>query len=299
MGLRTLLRNSSLFKRLNNNGYLKSAKDRAAGRLVGYGNFVRIEHYLLECLYTINTTNPTAIKIYLYLLKQIKGWINEVKVKYSPATIMRDMKIPKNSRTTFLNAMRMLQEYQMISISSKDGEKFIFINCYPDAWNTPNQDDINAIIEYHLNNNKYLAEKQSSSSSSSSTSSSSSSSSNSSMEYSVEENEVLRELDDGQEIEITENDFEDSDLDDEDKELLSKLDDLDGDDDYIDEMLDSLNVPPKKPKFEPVTGIECSNCHSTDNVVKDPNKEKDYYCVKCRRKWNKIPEDLARELRNL
>ena len=145
-------------------------------------------NYLLESLYTISDMhNPSAYRIYLYLLRQITGFENRSWIEYRP----KKLKNHVNMGNSFYNAVKCLEDKNMIFFFEKDGIKYIGLNPIPESWETVSIDRIDEIIDNEINE---LLEKTDYAmiSSSSSSWSSSSSSSNS---YPSNDDDLLRELD--------------------------------------------------------------------------------------------------------
>jgi hypothetical protein len=135
--------------------------------------------------------NPSAFRIYLYLLRQITGWEDRYSIEFRP----KKMRSQINMGNSFYNAIRFLEDKNMIYYTDKDGVKYIGINAIPESWKTKDIDLINEKIETEID---YILERERgviySLSSSSWSSSSSSSMSYSSDDYDIEE-EMLKELD--------------------------------------------------------------------------------------------------------
>ena len=56
-----------------------------SGRFPGLPRFSKIQNYLLESLYTIpDMHNPSAFRIYLYLIRQITGYKSRYSFEYRP-----------------------------------------------------------------------------------------------------------------------------------------------------------------------------------------------------------------------
>ena len=175
------LRKSKHFKKLNHS-QLKS------GRFADLPRFTKIQNYLLESLYTISDmNNPSAYRLYLYLLRQITGFEGKSKIEYRPKKIKAHM----NMGNSFYNAVKCLEDKNMIFYLEIEGDKHIGLNPYPESWITESKDRIDEIIDNEINQILGITADALVSSSSSSWSSSSSSSNS----FPSDEDALLRQLD--------------------------------------------------------------------------------------------------------
>jgi hypothetical protein len=178
MDVRELLRNSKLYSALHKSKYYPNGVkqvDFESGRYNKLPRFTKLQNFLLESLYTINDLhNPTAFRIYLYLLRQITGYKNKSKIEYRPKRIKKDM----NIGNCMYKGIKYLKAKNMIELIEDDDLYYISLNPDPSTWITTSKekidkimnDEINAILGKDLD--KHISTSSSSWSSSSSSSAS-------------------------------------------------------------------------------------------------------------------------------
>jgi len=175
MKINDIIDNSKIFKALRKSEYFKQCNHRQlkSGRFPYLPRFTKLQNYLLESLYSLrDMQNPSAFKIYLYLLRQVTGYNTRFGIEYRPKT----MKAHMNMGTSFYEAIKCLELKNMIHYYHKDGIKHIGLNPYPDTWLTKYAERIDELIHKETNAILGISDDELMSTSSSSWSSSSSSS---------------------------------------------------------------------------------------------------------------------------
>jgi hypothetical protein len=163
-----------------------------SGRYPYLPRFTKLQNHLLESLYSISDIrNPSAYRIYLYLVRMITGYKSRSSIEYNPKKI----KIHINMGNSFYNGIKCLEDKNMIHYEIIKGIKHIGLNPHPDTWVTDSLDRINEIIDEEVD--FILERKNKLNNSSSSSSWSSSSSSSNSYPYDDEDLDkaLLEELD--------------------------------------------------------------------------------------------------------
>jgi hypothetical protein len=151
----------------------KNATQLNSGRFKGLDRFTKIQNYLLESLYTISDMhNPSAYRIYLYLLRHITGFENRSRIEYR----IKKIKSQMNMGNSFYKAVKLLKDKNMLYFIEKEGNYYIGLNPYPDTWITDSKERIDEIIDHEVNQILERTDDEIVSISSSSWSSSSSSS---------------------------------------------------------------------------------------------------------------------------
>jgi hypothetical protein len=193
MKINDFIDNSKFYDAFRKSNYFRKAnhKQLKSGRFPYLPRFTKIQNYLLDSLYSIpDMHNPSAFRIYLYLIRHITGYNNRYSIEYHPKRI----KFQMNIRNSFYNAVKLLEDKNMIYFTSKDDIKYIGLNPYPDTWITEGKDRIDEIIEKEVNELLGIKEGDLVSISSSSWSSRSSSSKSFPSDDSVLDEELLKEL---------------------------------------------------------------------------------------------------------
>jgi hypothetical protein len=152
---------------------IKNATQLRAGRFPGLNRFTKIQNYLLESLYTISDMhNPSAYRIYLYLLRQITGYKNRSSIVYN----IKKIRTQLNMGNSFYNAIKFLQKKNMVYFTEKEGIPYLGLIPYPELWITTSKDRIDKIVDKEIDMILEISTDEIISCSSSSWSSSSSSS---------------------------------------------------------------------------------------------------------------------------
>ena len=179
------IRKSKHFRKLRHS-QLKS------GRFTFLTRFTSFQNYLLESLYTMSDLrNPSAYRLYLYLVRQITGYKDISCIEFRKKKIKKQM----NINNSLYNAIKALKDRNMIYFIDKNGIEYIGLNPYPDTWKTKSIDRINEIIDKEFNLILGITDDSLVSVSSSSWSSSSSSSTSYIMDEDLAHKELLKELD--------------------------------------------------------------------------------------------------------
>jgi len=159
-----------------------------------FPRFTKIQNYHLESIYVLSDlNNPSAFRLYLYLLRNITGYKNKEQIDYNPKKIKKDL----NMGNSFYRAIECLWDRNLINYyKDKYDNKYIRLNVYPDTWDIIDKDKeiIDEIIKKEIN--ELLGKKEDeyeSVSSSSESSSSFSYSSSSSHRLSEKEKALLDE----------------------------------------------------------------------------------------------------------
>lgn len=191
MKIEDIIENSRWFKAIRKSKHyqkIKNSTQLKAGRFPGLKKFTMIQNYLLESLYTVSDMhNPSAYRIYLYLLRQITGYENRSNIEYRP----KKLKSHINMGNSFYKAIQCLIDKNMIYFVESDGSYYVGLNPYPESWITESKKRIDEIIDNEIN--QILERKPDETVSISSSSWSSSSSSSNS--FPSDEDALLRELD--------------------------------------------------------------------------------------------------------
>ena len=197
MNINEILDNSKFYEALIKTKYFKD-KDMnhwalKSGRLP-LPRFTKLQNFLLESLYTISDLhNPSAYRIYLYLLRQITGYKSKSSIEYRPKKIKAEL----NMGNSFYKAERILKEKNMIRYEFIKDIKYLGLNPYPETWITDSKDEINEIINNEVNE---LLGIQKDALSSSSSSWSCSSTSSSSQSFPSDDEYLLSELDEFEKV---------------------------------------------------------------------------------------------------
>ena len=150
MKINEIIDESILFKALRKSKYFKKVNhiQLKSGRFPYLPRFSKIQNYLLESIYSIpDMHNPSAFRIYLYLIRQITGYKQRYSIEYRP----KRMKNQMNMGNSFYNAKKLLEEKNMIYTHRHDGVEYIGLNPYPDTWITEGNDIINEIVQNEAN----------------------------------------------------------------------------------------------------------------------------------------------------
>jgi hypothetical protein len=152
MKITEMMGNSKIYDALIHSKYHKERKinhrQLKSGRFPDIPRFTMIQNYILESLYTLyDMHNPSAFRIYLYLLRQVSGYDRNISIELRKKKIMRHM----NMGTNFYNAIGILRQKNMIHTYEKDGSEYIGLNPYPDTWITEDHDKIGEIINGEVN----------------------------------------------------------------------------------------------------------------------------------------------------
>jgi hypothetical protein len=175
MKISDFIDNSKFYEAFRKTKYFRKANHRQlkSGRFPYLPRFTKIQNYLLDSLYSIpDMHNPSAFRIYLYLLRQITGFDSRYSIEYHSKRIKSQI----NIGNSFYNAVKLLEDKNMIYFTFKDDVKYIGLNPYPDTWINEGKDRIDEIIEKEVNELLGIKKDDLVSNSSSSWSSSSSSS---------------------------------------------------------------------------------------------------------------------------
>jgi hypothetical protein len=137
---------STLYKAIKESKYknkINSVKIYS-GRF-NFPRFTMVQNYLLESLYvTSDLHNPSAYRIYLYLLRNITGFKNKTGIDYSPKKIRKQL----NMGNSFYKAISCLEQKNMIYIDNDQNDnKYIRLNVFPDTWKTTKDMDKQIIAQ--------------------------------------------------------------------------------------------------------------------------------------------------------
>jgi hypothetical protein len=152
MKINEILDNSKIFNALIRSEYKKNNKMNhwqfKSGRYDYLPRFTKLQNHLLESLYTIaDLHNPSAYRIYLYLVRMITGFNSRSSIEYNPKKIKNQI----NIGNSFYNAIKCLEGKNMIHYEYKNGVKYIGLNPHPDTWLSDSLDRINEIIDEEIN----------------------------------------------------------------------------------------------------------------------------------------------------
>ena len=158
-----------------------------SGRFPKLDRFTKMQNYLLESLYTISDIGkPSSYRIYLYLLRQITGFENRSRIEYRSKKIKNEI----NMKNCFYEAIKRLEDKNMIKFVYIKDVKHIELNPDPHSWKTVSSDKIDEIMNKEINTILGKTDQDFMSISSSSWSSSSSSSNSD-----LNDDDLLVELD--------------------------------------------------------------------------------------------------------
>ncbi len=193
MDINEITQNSRFFKALRKSKYFKKCNhwNLKSGRFPYLPRFTKLQNFLLESFYTISDMhNPSAYRLYLYLLRQITGYKNRSSIEYRPKKIKTEL----NMGNSFYKAERLLKAKNMIRYEFIKDIKHIGINPHPESWITDSIEKIDEIIDNEINELLGIKKKNLLSSSSSSWSRSSSSSKSYQLDGEISHDDLLREL---------------------------------------------------------------------------------------------------------
>ena len=188
MDINAITQNSKFYQALKKSKAFKKCNHRhiKSGRFP-LPRFTKLQNFLLESLYTISDLhNPSAYRLYLYLLRQITGYKYRSIIEYRPKKIKAEL----NMGNSFYKAVRLLEAKNMTRCKVIDGIKYIGLNPYPEFWITESRDRIDEIINIEVNHLLGIKKDEFISSSSSSWSRSSSSVSS----WSANDDDIIKEL---------------------------------------------------------------------------------------------------------
>ena len=158
-----------------------------------FPRFTKIQNYHLESFYVLSDlNNPTAIKLYLYLLRNITGYEKRESIEYKPKKIKKDL----NIGNSFYRAIECLKKMNLIYLfSDKYDNKYVRINVFPDTWDLVEKDReiVDKIVQREINDLLGIKNQDESDDILSLSSSSYSSSSSSSMSLTEENEKLLNE----------------------------------------------------------------------------------------------------------
>ena len=193
MDINEITQNSKLHRAILKSKKLKRPNhwNMQSGRFPHLPRFTKLQNFLLESFYTISDMhNPSAYRLYLYLLRQITGYKSRGSIEYRPKKIKYNL----NMGNSFYNAVKCLEGKNMIYFVLREEIKYIALNPYPESWITDSKEKIDEIINNEINALLGITKDELISSSSSSKSKSSSSS----QSYPSDDiltDDLLRELD--------------------------------------------------------------------------------------------------------
>jgi hypothetical protein len=189
MDINEMTQNSKLHRALLKSKQLKRPNhwNMQSGRFPQLERFTKLQNFLLESFYTVSDMhNPSAYRLYLYLLRKIIGFEKRSVIEYRPKKIKAELSMGNS----FYKAERILKEKNMIRFEFKQDTKYIGLIPYPELWITDSKDRIDEIIDKEINELLGIQKDALSSSSSSWSSSSTSSTS-----YPSDDDYLMRELD--------------------------------------------------------------------------------------------------------
>ena len=112
MDINEITQNSKFYKALMKSKYFKqcSSWKISSGRLP-LPRFTKLQNFLLESLYTVSDMhNPSAYRLYLYLLRHITGYVKRPSIEYRPKKIKAEL----NMGNSFYKAESILKAKNMI-----------------------------------------------------------------------------------------------------------------------------------------------------------------------------------------
>jgi hypothetical protein len=109
-----------------------------------FPRFTKLQNYLLESLYVMSDlNNPSAYRLYLYLIRNITGYEKKEDIQYDS----KKMKADLNMGNSFYKAIEILKNKNLIDyVYDKYDRKYIELNVYPNLWKTKDKDKINVIV---------------------------------------------------------------------------------------------------------------------------------------------------------
>ena len=93
MNINEITQNSKLYKALTKSKHFKNCNhwNIISGRLP-LPRFKKFQNFLLESLYTVSDMhNPSAYRLYLYLVRQITGYEKKSSIEYRPKKIKAEL----------------------------------------------------------------------------------------------------------------------------------------------------------------------------------------------------------------
>jgi len=134
------------FKALKESRLIDDTRKYLSGRFK-LDRFTMVQHVLMESLYSMSDLrNPSAIRLYLYLLRNITGFKRRIRLEFNLAQIKRKL----NMGSSIYKAIEVLKAKQMIAIEQRNEKKHIFINVYPDTWKTKDKEIVLEIVHKEI-----------------------------------------------------------------------------------------------------------------------------------------------------
>jgi hypothetical protein len=150
MDINEITQNSRFFKALRKSKDFKKCNhwNLKSGRFPFLPRFTMLQNCLLESFYTMSDIrNPSAYRLYLYLLRQITGYKNRSSIEYRPKKIKKQI----NMGNSFYKAVQLLEDKNMIRYEIIGDTKYIGLNPYPESWITDSIEKIDEIIDNEIN----------------------------------------------------------------------------------------------------------------------------------------------------
>jgi hypothetical protein len=134
------------FKALKESRLINDTRKYLSGRF-NLNRFTMVQHVLMESLYSMSDLrNPSAIRLYLYLLRNITGFKRRIRLELN----LRQIKRKLNMGSSIYKAIEVLKAKNMIAVETIRERKYIFINVYPDTWETKDKEIILEIVNKEI-----------------------------------------------------------------------------------------------------------------------------------------------------
>lgn len=146
MELELIVFKGAYFKALKESRLIDDTRKYLSGRF-NLDRFTMIQNVLLESLYSMSDLrNPSAIRLYLYLLRNIAGFDRRIRLEFSLGYIKKKL----NMGSSVYKAVEVLKAKKMITIEPIREKEYIFINVYPDTWETKDEEVIMKIVNKEI-----------------------------------------------------------------------------------------------------------------------------------------------------
>ena len=148
MELEKIIFKGAYFKALKESRLINDTRKYLSGRF-NLDRFTMVQHVVLESLYSMSDLrNPSAIRLYLYLLRNITGFKRRIRSELN----LRQIKRKLNMGSSIYKAIEVLKAKKMIAIENIKEKNYVFINVYPDTWETKDKEILMEIVNKEIRN---------------------------------------------------------------------------------------------------------------------------------------------------
>jgi hypothetical protein len=146
MELERIAFKGAYFRALKESRLINDTRKYLSGRF-NLDRFTMVQHVVMESLYSMSDLrNPSAIRLYLYLLRNITGFKRRIRLELN----LRQIKRKLNLGSSVYKAIEVLKAKNMIAIETIKEKKYIFINVYPDTWETKDKEILMEIVSKEI-----------------------------------------------------------------------------------------------------------------------------------------------------